>query len=195
MKGTPVFLSPKLEEKHLSKITIECEIRAYWEATSVKEKNWYNILETMIKPFKRVGVEKTIAHNIVSKITANEIVYLDIVDEMRKVKTPYEIEMIRNTSRLSALGMKKIFENAYVGASVLEMYTLSGSIQRQLIREKNFDPILTSLTSVVWPSPISSMPHSIPCLNDKLVKGSNVAMTYFKVNGYAAECDMISLIP
>jgi Xaa-Pro dipeptidase len=33
------------------------------------------------------------------------------------------------------------------------------------------------------------MPHSIPGLDDKLTKGSNVAMTYFKVNGYAAECE------
>ncbi|WML36361.1 Xaa-Pro peptidase family protein [Clostridium sp. OS1-26] len=188
-KGTPIFLSPKLEEKHLSKITIECEIKAYWEATSAEGENWYDILGTIIKPFKRVGVENTIAYNILNKVVANEIIHLDIVDEMRKIKTPYEIEMIRNTSELSDLGMKKIFENAYVGASVLEMFTLSGSIQRELIREKNFDPILTSLTSVVWPSPMSSMPHSIPGLDDRLIKGSNIAMTYFKVNGYASECE------
>lgn len=188
-KGKPTFLSPKLEEKHLSKITIECEIRAYWEATSAQGENWYDILETIIRPFKKVGVENNIAHNILNKIVANEIVILNIVEGMRKVKTPYEIEMIRNTCKLADLGMENIFKNSYTGASVLEMHTLSGVIQRQLIREKNFDPILTSLTSVVWPSPISSMPHSIPHLDDKLTKGSNVAMAYFKVNGYAAECE------
>lgn len=188
-KGKPIFLSPKLEEKHLSKITIECEIRAYWEATSAQGENWYDILETIIRPFKKVGVENNIAHNILNKIAANEIVILNIVEEMRKIKTPYEIEMIRTTCKLADLGMQNIFKNAYIGASVLEMHTLSGAIQRQLIREKNFDPVLTSLTSVVWPSPISSMPHSIPHLDDKLTKGSNVAMTYFKVNGYAAECE------
>jgi Xaa-Pro dipeptidase len=188
-KGKPIFLSPKLEEKHLSKITIECEIRAYWEATSAQGENWYDILETIIRPFKKVGVENNIAHNILNKIVANEIVILNIVEEMRKIKTPYEIEMIRNTCKLADLGVQNIFKNAYIGTSVLEMHTLSGAIQRQLIREKNFDPILTSLTSVVWPSPISSIPHSIPHLDDKLTKGSNVAMTYFKVNGYAAECE------
>lgn len=188
-KGVPIFLSPKLEEKHLSKITIECDIKAYWEATSAEGENWYNILETIIKPFKKIGVENNIPNNILNKIVSKEIVYLEIVDEMRKIKTPYEIEMIRNTANLADLGMKRIFENAYVGASVLEMYTLSGSIQKELIRKKNFNPILTSLTSVVWPSPISSMPHSIPGLGDKLTKGANVAMTYFKINGYAAECE------
>lgn len=185
----PVFLSPKLEEKHLRKITIECEIKTYWEATSAEGENWYDILESIIKPYKRIGVEKSIANNILNKIAVNEIVCLDIVDEMRKVKTPYEIEMIRNTSALTVLGMQNIFENAYVGASVLEIFSLSSSIQKQLIRRKHFDPILTSLTSVVWPSPLSYMPHSIPGVEDKLVKRSNVAMTYFKINGYAAECE------
>lgn len=62
-EGKPIFLSPKLEEKHLSKITIECEIRAYWEAASAQEENWYDILETIIRPFKKVGVENNIAQN------------------------------------------------------------------------------------------------------------------------------------
>jgi Xaa-Pro dipeptidase len=188
-KGSPIFLSPKLEEKHLSKITIECEIKSYWEATSAEGENWYDILESIIKPFKRIGVEENIKSNILNKINASEVVHLDLIDTMRKVKTPYEIDMIRNTCALADLGMKNIFKNAYIGASVLEIHGLSTSIQKQLIREKNFDPILTSLISVVWPSPISSMPHSIPKLDDKLIKGSNVAMTYFKVNGYAAECE------
>lgn len=33
------------------------------------------------------------------------------------------------------------------------------------------------------------MPHSIPNLDDRLVKGSNVAMTYFRINSYASECE------
>ena len=188
-KGKPIFLSPKLEEKHLAKITIECDIKSYWEATSAEGENWYDILESIMKPFKRVGVENTISYNILNKIVVNEMVILNLVDEMRKVKTPYEIEMIRRTAQISDLGMEKIFNNAYVGATVLEMFMLSNGIQKQLIREKNFDPILSSLTSVVWPAPKSSMPHSIPNVDDKLIRGSNVAMTYYKINGYASECE------
>jgi len=185
----PVFLSPKLEEKHLSKITIECEIIAYWEVTSSKGENWYDILKDIIKPYKRVGVEESIPYSILNRIEGNEIVCLNLVDEMRKVKTPYEIGMIRSTSSFADIEMKNIFKNAYIGASVLEMFSLSSSVQKQLIRQKNFDPVETSLTSAVWPSPISSMPHCIPGLKDRLTRGSNVAMVYFKVNGYAAECE------
>jgi Xaa-Pro aminopeptidase len=69
------------------------------------------------------------------------------------------------------------------------MFSMSKSIQTQLIRSKNFDPILTSLLTAVWPAPDSAMPHSIPPLDGKLGAGSNVAMCYFRINGYASECE------
>lgn len=64
------------------------------------------------------------------------MVILDLIDEMRKVKTPLWDKMIRRTAELSDLGMKRIFDNAYVGATIVEMFSLSNGIQQQLIREK-----------------------------------------------------------
>ncbi|MHB9943958.1 peptidase M24 [Clostridium botulinum] len=188
-KGCPIFLTPKLEEKHLSKIEVECKIISYWEATSYLGENWYDILENIMKPYKRVGIENTTRYNILDNIIVNEMVILDLVNEMRKVKTPHEIEMIRKTAKFSDIGMERILKNAYIDATVLEMFSLSNKIQQQLIKEKDYDPIVTSLTSCVWPSPNSSMPYSIPNLADKLVEGSNVAMCYYKINGYASECE------
>ena len=80
--GVPIFLSPKLEEKHLCKITVESEIRTYWEAVSPPGENWFDILETLIRPFARVGVEACIPNNILQKIPAREIVCSDIVEDM-----------------------------------------------------------------------------------------------------------------
>lgn len=187
--GCPIFLTPKLEEKHLSKIQVECKIISYWEATSYPGENWYDILEDIMKLYKRVGIEDTTGYNVLSKIVVNEMIILNLVDEMRKTKTLYEIEMIRKTAKFSDIGMERILNNSYIGATVLEMFSLSNKIQQQLIKEKDYNPILTSLTSCVWPSPNSSMPHSIPNLSDKLVEGSNVAMCYYKINGYASECE------
>jgi len=187
--GVPIFLSPKLEEKHLCKITVESEIRTYWEAVSPPGENWFDILETLIRPFARVGVEACIPNNILQKIPAREIVCSDIVEDMRKVKTPFELAMIRGTAALADKGMKSILANAYIGASILEIFSLSSAIQRELIRGKRYDPVLTALTTAAWPSPNSAMPHSIPGLGDRLTRGSNVAMTYYRVGGYAAECE------
>lgn len=188
-KEKPVLVVPKLEEKHLGKIIIDCEIKSYWEYPAPEGSNWYDILQNTVKGFSRIGVEKSIKSEILSKVCAEEIVHIDLVDDMRKVKSPMEIQMIRNTAKISDQAMGKIFKNAYIGASVVEMFSLSKSIQTELIRGKAFDPIITTLLSVVWPAPKSAMPHSIPDLGDRLNTGPNVAMIYFRINGYAAECE------
>lgn len=82
-----------------------------------------------------------------------------------------------------------IFKTIYRGSSVLEPFTLSKKVQTNLIKTKQFDPITTSLLTAVWNAPTSSMPHSIPELGDRFGDGSNVAMTYYRINGYAAECE------
>lgn len=188
-KERPVLIVPKLEEMHLGKTIIDCEIRTYWEYPSLQGGNWYDILQNVLKDFSRIGVEKSIKSDILSNIHGGEIIPIDLVNDMRKLKNPFEIEMIRNTAKLSDRAMGKIIKNAYIGASVVELFSLSKSIQTELIQSKAYNPILTSLLTAVWPAPISAMPHSIPDLGDRLNYGPNVAMSYFRINGYAAECE------
>jgi len=185
----PVLIVPKLEERHLRKAIIDCEIRTYWEYPAPAGGNWHDILQDAIKGFGKIGIEKSIKLEILSKISAGEIIQSDVVNDLRKIKSPFEIDMIRTTAGIADEAMGRIFKNAYEGASVVEMFALSKSIQTELIRSKVFDPIITSLLTAVWPAPISSMPHSIPDLSDRLNKGPNVAMSYFRINGYAAECE------
>lgn len=189
VKEKPILIVPKMEEMHLSKVMIDCEIISYWEYPSPEGSNWYDVLQNAVKDFKRVGIERHIKSNILSRIYANEVVQVDLVDEMRKVKSPYEVEVIKKTSQICDNAMEKIFKNVYYGATVVEPFSLSKSIQTEIIRNKSFDPITTSLLTAVWPAPISAMPHSIPNLDDRLNKGPNVAMSYLRINGYASECE------
>ncbi len=188
-KEKPILIVPKMEEKHLSKVIIDSKIISYWEYPSPVGGNWYDILQNTLKRYKRIGTETYIKSNILSKIYATEVVHVDLVDEIRKVKSPFELNLIKKTANLSDESMEKIFKNAYMGASVLEAFSLSKSIQTKMIKNKTFDPITTSLLTAVWPSPISSMPHSIPNLDDRLISGPNIAMSYLRINGYAAECE------
>nr|WP_309402709.1 hypothetical protein [Brevibacillus laterosporus] len=55
--------------------------------------------------------------------------------------------------------MDKILVSAYRGASVFELFSISNQIQHKLAYSTEFDPITTSLLTVVWPAPISSMPY------------------------------------
>ena len=114
---------------------------------------------------------------------------LDLVDEIRKVKSDYELTQIRKSAEICDDAMAMIFKSTYFGATVVEPFSLSRSIQTTLIQTKQYDPITTSLLTAVWPAPNSAMPHSIPDLSDKIGKGPNVAMSYFRINGYAAECE------
>src|SRR6185312_3754831 len=114
---------------------------------------------------------------------------LRIVEDQRKVKSRYELEKIRFSAKLSDEAINVILKNVYKGCTAVEPFSLSRSVQTKLIQSKQFDPITTSLLTVVWNAPLSSMPHSIPNLGDKLGDGPNVAMSYFRINGYASECE------
>lgn len=97
--------------------------------------------------------------------------------------------MIRESARVSTRAVGDIFKNAYDGASAVKIFSLSRSVQTNLIHSKSFDPIVTSLLIAPWPALISSMPHSIPELGDRLNRGPTVGMCYFRINGYASECE------
>ncbi len=188
-KNKPILIVPKLEESHLNKIIIDCTILSYWEYPAGKGENWFDVLNDVTKHFERVGFETYIKVDLFDHIHVKEKVQIDLVDEMRKVKSEFELRQIIQTARYCDKGMGMIFESAYEGATVVEAFSLSRNIQTKLIQKKMFDPITTSLLTAVWPAPTSAMPHSIPNLSDRLGKGPNVAMSYFRINGYAAECE------
>jgi Xaa-Pro dipeptidase len=185
----PIMVVPVMEEAHLRKTVLDCTIISYWEYPSPEGSNWYEVLDKVINKYKRIGVEPNIPTDMFMKIAAGKAVTIDLVGELRMTKSHYELEAIRKTASICDTAMASIMNSAYYGASVVESFALSKTIQNDLIRSRDFDPITTSLLTAVWPAPISAMPHSIPGLADKLTKGPNVAMSYFRINGYAAECE------
>ena len=185
----PILVVPKLEELHVQKGLVDCEVIAYWEYPSPDGGNWFDVLNTILERFERVGIEQNVKAEVYLNIEAKELIPLRFVEEQRKVKSHYELEKIRFSAKLSDEAMNVIFNHVYKGCTAVEPFSLSRSIQTKLIKSKQFDPITTSLLTVVWNAPLSSMPHSIPNLDDKLGDGPNVAMAYFRINGYASECE------
>ena len=185
----PILVVPKLEEMHVNKGLLEYEVIAYWEYPSPGGGNWYDVLNKIINRFTRTGIEINVKAEVYLKIEAKELVPLQLVEEQRKVKSVYELEKIRFSAKISDGAMDTIFSNVYYGASAVEPFSLSRKVQTKLIRTKQYDPMTTSLLTVVWNAPLSSMPHSIPNLNDRLGEGPNVAMSYFRIKGYASECE------
>lgn len=185
----PVLVVPKLEETHVYKGILDCQIITYWDYPSPVGENWYEVLNDYLKQFDRTGIEENVKAEVFLKIQAKELTPSQLVAVQRKIKSAYELEKIRRSAKISENAIHKIFNSVYKGCSVIGPFALSRSIQTELIRMKQFDPITTSLLTAVWPAPTSSMPHSIPSLNDRLGEGPNVAMAYFRINGYASECE------
>jgi len=188
-KQKPILVVPKLEEAHVHKGIIDCEIIAYWEYPSPLGKNWYDILNGILERFSRVGIEVNVKSDVFFNIEAKELVRAKLVAEQRQVKSPLELKMIRSSAKICDETMGTLFNSVYPGVSVIETFAISKNVQNGLIRAGNFDPITTTLLTVAWPAPLSAMPHSIPGLNDRLGQGPNLAMCYFRINGYASECE------
>lgn len=188
-RNHPTLLVPKLEESHVRKGIIDYSVVSYWEYPSIKGENSYEVLNKLIKGFSRVGIEGNIRADLLQFIEANEVVLDHLVETQRKVKSDFEVDQIRKSAKVCEKAMANIFKSIYRGATALEPFTLSRNVQTELIKKKQFDPVTSSLLTVVWNAPRSAMPHSIPDIQDRFGKGPNVAMTYYRINGYAAECE------
>jgi Xaa-Pro dipeptidase len=186
---TPTLLVPKLEESHVHKSIMEYNIVSYWEFPSIEGSNWHDKLNQFIQRYSRVGIEGNVQADVYQSIQAKELVIAQVVEEQRKVKSNFELGKIRMSANVCDEAMADIFKTIYRGSSVLEPFTLSKKVQTNLIKTKQFDPITTSLLTAVWNAPTSAMPHSIPALGDRFGDGPNVAMTYYRINGYSAECE------
>ncbi|TFG17874.1 MAG: aminopeptidase P family protein [Promethearchaeota archaeon] len=186
--GSPSFLVPKLEEEHMKKAKIG-EVSSYWEYPSPKGDSWIEKLYEILKPGNEVGIEPEMSGIMQSQLSKYNIKPIDLVGDLRLVKSSNELEMIRYTAQNSDKLMGLIMKNSYYGVSVLELFGLSRKIQMSLIKTGMYDPLACSFLSANWPAPHSAKPHSIPPVYGVLKNGPNVAMSYNRINGYAAECE------
>jgi Xaa-Pro dipeptidase len=53
----------------------------------------------------------------------------------------------------------------------------------------DWEILTTKVLMATWAAPRSAQPHSIPDLNDRLREGPHVALSFLRVNGYAAESE------
>lgn len=186
--GNPSFLVPRLEEDHMKKAKIG-EVSSYWEYPAPKGEGWIERLFEILKPGNTVGIEPGMSGEMQKQLEKYNIKHIDLVGDLRLVKSFNELEMIRYTAKNSDKLMGLIMENSYYGVSVLELFGLSRKIQMNLIKTGAYDPLACSFLSANWPAPHSAKPHSIPPVYGVLKNGPNVAMSYNRINGYAAECE------
>ncbi len=187
-KKNPTFLVPKLEEAHMEKANIG-NVKSYWEYPSPQGEGWPEKMHEIMEGVGVLGFEPSLSIENYNKISGHKMKPINLVEKQRLVKTEREIQLIQQTAQYSDSGMQMIMQAAYYGISVLEMFSLGKKIQLDVIKTKEFDPLNCEFLTATWPAPFSAKPHGVPPLDGKLKDGPLVAMSYLRVNGYAAECE------
>jgi Xaa-Pro dipeptidase len=143
----------------------------------------------LLKGAKTVGVEPTTPMEIHEQLKSFSVVVRPLVEQLRLVKSPAEVDMIRQASRYADLAVQKVIAAAYYGVSDLELFSQSRAVQMQVMKDTEYQVLTTNILCGAWPAPLSAQPHGVPKLEDRLKEGSHIALAALRVNGYSAECE------
>ncbi len=189
--GGATLVVPELERRHLTEAGFPGTVEPYWEFPSPPGRRWQDALARALSGCGSVGYEGKAKASLADSIRSADpgARAVDLVEELRLRKDAGELEGIRRAAAAASDAMASLLASVYPGASVLESFMVSKATQARLVKDGSFNPLITQLLTVAWPAPRSSMPHSVPGVGERFGAGPCVAMCYFRVSGYAAECE------
>lgn len=190
--GQPVLLVPKLDQQHMTKAHgIEAEnIITYREYPAPPSTSWPCRLKELLPSAGPIGVEPTIRREITDQLEGVPFRTDPLIEELRLIKSPAEVEMIRRASRFADFGVERLLAASYFGSTVAEGFVETRTVSARIIREvTDWDALTTKVLMATWPAPRSAMPHSVPRLEERLEAGPHVALALARVNGYSAESE------
>ncbi len=185
----PVLLVPALDKVHLSQAPNIDEVFDYWDYPAPAGRSYGDKLANLLAGVKKLGVEPTLPVDINQHLSTFSPRALPLVEELRVIKSDAEVAMIRQAAHYADTAMQKIMQAAYYGVGEIELFSQGRAVQMQIMKEVGYDALTTSIQMGAWPAPLSAHPHEFPSVKDRLWDGPNVAMTFMRVNGYAAECE------
>jgi Xaa-Pro dipeptidase len=190
--GTPTMVAPLLETSHV-KARARCDLdyATYYEFPAPEGENWYDVYRALIDPGARVGVEPAMPVGICQK-TPGEAVVTDIIDEVRIVKSSYEIGRNVHACQVIELGHEKLLETCRPG--VIEGLIYAAVSQAMMARILSDIPhaniIVTRAVGAVWPPSLSHDPHLVPTFGATMEEGGpHVSIVFAQVDGYGVEVE------
>lgn len=189
-KDLPVFLVPRLERDHMEESAHGGRVETYLEYPAPPGQGWNDKLHGMLAGATRIGMEPSLRVEIADELSEHAPRTTPLVEELRIVKSPVEVEMIRRAAGYADLGIRRLLASSYNGSSVAEGFAETRTVVKRIIRESDdFNPLLTKVLMGTWAAPRSAKPHSVPKLKDRLEAGPHVALALTTVDGYSAECE------
>jgi Xaa-Pro dipeptidase len=185
----PSLLVPSLEKVHLQNAPNVEVMHSYWDYPSPAGQGWAEKLNEVLKGVNVLGVEPTLPLEIHNQLKGFSIQVLPLVEQLRLVKSPAEVDMVRRAAHYADLAVKKAIAVSYYGVSDLELFSQSRAVQMQIMKDTEYQVLTTNVLCGAWPAPLSAQPHGVPKLEDRLKEGPHIALSMVRVNGYAAECE------
>ncbi|MFX1234091.1 MAG: M24 family metallopeptidase [Promethearchaeota archaeon] len=189
---TPIMLLPLLEKGHFEERTIiKPQIITYYEFPALKGKNWFDCYKNLIPENVNVGIESSMPVGIVEK-TAGEKFIIDIIEEVRIIKTEYEIGRIIHACKIVNKGHKVLLKKCRPKVLEFALYKeVTDAITSKIVQDipkANFKA--TQATAVVWPPSISHDPHLVPHIFAEMKQGGpHISMVQVQVDGYGVELE------
>ncbi|MFH1923717.1 MAG: Xaa-Pro peptidase family protein [Planctomycetota bacterium] len=188
--GSPCFLLPALEAEHIRETADNDHVESYWEYPAPPGQGWADRLREMLGGATNIGIEPSLRAEISDGLGEVSLRPMPLIEQLRVVKSPAEVEMIRRAASCAELGIKRLLAASYYGSWVVEGFVETRTVMKRIIRESdNFNPLLTKVLMGTWAGPRSARPHSIPKLDDRLLEGPHVGLALTTFDGYAAECE------
>jgi Xaa-Pro dipeptidase len=190
--GTMKFLVPLLEKSHV-KTRAKCELDLihYFEYPAPKGENWYDLYHKLIEKEARIGVESAMTLRIYDETPGTKI-KTDIIDEVRLIKTEYEIGRTVHACKIINAGHKKLLEICRPGVLFIKIYSevTNLMISKALKDIPNLNPLVSKPLAGVLPPSISYDPHNMTNIFLKMEEGGpHVSGVGGQIDGYGVEIE------
>ncbi len=191
-EGIPKMLIPQLEKGHFeSRAQCEVEFVIYYEYPAKDGENWYDHYQRQINKNAKVGIESELPVDIANK-TPGKIIVSDIINEIRIIKTDYEIGRIYHACKVVNKGHKVLLKKCRPKVLEFALYKeITDAMTSKIVQDiphANFRA--TETTGAVWPPSISHDPHLIPHIFAPMEEGGpHVSIVSAQVDGYGVEIE------
>ncbi len=191
-KGTMKFLVPLLEKTHVeSRAKCELELSHYFEFPAPQGENWFDRYHELIEKDARVGVESAMTLRIYDQTPGNKT-KTDIIDEVRLIKTEYEIGRNVHACKVINAGHKRLLKIIRPGMMLFELYNqISGYLMAKVVADiKNLNPLVSKVMAAALPPSLSYDPHNFTDVFLKMEEGGpHVSGVGGQVDGYGVEIE------
>gem|GEM_PF-379611 len=191
--GRPTFLVPRLELDHVEhRVVGDVDCVTYPEFPAPEGKGWRDVFTGLLPAgVGPIAIEPTmplmIAHAVGSRGQISTR-----VDELRAVKTDYELSRIAYACRVLSEAHDVLLAMACPGLSQRDINASVGTalLENLVANDPNLNPFATAIHTMVQNAAASHDPHNFSDLDMTLaVGGPNVSVFNAVLNGYGAEIE------